>query len=67
MDKETRDELVRIEEAQSFTDRKADELNQQVLDLYKKMEQLAGRVATLEKHISDATEQAEDEGDRPRQ
>jgi len=67
MDKETRDEIVRIEEAQSFTDRKADELNAQVLDLYKKMEQLAGRVATLEKHIAAATESASEAGDEPKQ
>ncbi|MEC9373886.1 MAG: SlyX family protein [Planctomycetota bacterium] len=56
MDQVSRDELIRIQEAQAFTDRTVEELNQQVLEAHRSLERLAGRVAQLEKRLGDFIE-----------
>jgi len=66
MDERVRTELTRLEESQAFTDRTVDDLSDQIIDLYQKMEQLAGRVVVLERALTELREEPSGPGpDQP--
>lgn len=60
-------ELKRIEEAQGFSDRRIDTLEEEVRDLYTKLERIAGRVSRLEGRLDEIGAQPEPDEGRPDQ
>lgn len=57
--------LTRIEEAQMFTDRAVESLTEEMTELRKALEKLAGRVMDLERRLAESMESGPegDEGD----
>jgi len=51
---ELKQHITRIEEAQAFNERSAEDLSRQVVDVYHKLEQLSGRIRILEEAIHDS-------------
>jgi predicted RNase H-like nuclease (RuvC/YqgF family) len=48
--------LTKVEEAQMFTDRTVERLNQEVLELHRQVEALARRLADVERRLAQANE-----------
>lgn len=57
-------DVSRIEEAQMYTDRAVEELNQQVIELHHKLEKLAARVVALEGNLRATSEASGPEPDQ---
>jgi uncharacterized coiled-coil protein SlyX len=74
MSEELLERLMRIEESQAFTDRTVEGISDQVLSLYKKLDQLEAQVARLRRELNESASaadqqardaDAEDPGDDP--
>jgi len=63
MQRDVQQELNRVEEAQTFTDRRLDELAETVRDVYAKLERLAARISALEDRLDQLGETTMDDAE----
>lgn len=60
MDDEIRSRLTRLEESEGFLERTVEELNQQVIDCYARLERIAGRISSLERTVREMRDEPPD-------